>query len=184
MDGEPAWFHAIDEARQEWRTGQITQQGRRAQKPGVPAQERYGNALAPEVTVHPNGHDLVVAQATPELKGRIEGLPHFQRLGAETLTNRIANAIDVRPRLRHGDNRELRGGRLPHEQASHFPVSAVAGHDDDAAPVREQLLEQFVALGRVIEQLAGVGRVEGAKEIDAVERVLAEGSERSEEHTS
>ena len=135
------------------RTGQITQQGRRAQEPRVPPEKRHGHAIAAEMPVHENGHHLVVAQAPPDLKRRIERLPHFQRLGAQTLANRIANAIDVGARLRHGDDRELRGHGAPHQEASHLPVAAMAGHDDDAAPFGEESLEQFVALGRVIEQL-------------------------------
>ena len=34
------------------------------------------------------------------------------------------------------------GDGAPHQKAAHFPVAAVAGHDDDAAPFGEEVLEQ------------------------------------------
>ena len=118
----------------------------------MPPEERHGHAIAAQMPVHENGHHLVVAEAPPNLKRGIERLPHFQRLRAEPLANRIANAIDVGARLRHGDDRELRRHGAPHQEAAHLPVAAMAGHDDDAAPFGEEPLEQLVALGRVIEQ--------------------------------
>ena len=144
----------------------------------MPPEQRHAHAIAAEMPVHENGDHLVVAEPAPDLKRGIERLPHFERLRSKTLANGIADAIDVRARLRHGDDGQLRGHGAPHQEAAHLPVAAMSGHDDDAATFGEQPLEQLVALRCVIEQLFGVGRRERAKEIDAVERVGAEGGKR------
>ena len=178
VNREASWFYAIDEARQQRGAGQVAQQRRRSQEPRTPPQERHSHAIAAQMPVHKNGNHLVFAETPANLESGVERLPHFERIRPETLANGIPNAIDVGVRLCHRDDRELCGHGTAHQEASHLPIAAMAGHDDDAAPFGKQPLEKLVGLGRVIEQVWCVWRSESAKEIDAVERVGAEGCER------
>ena len=143
--GEPAGPAPLDRAGEHRRTGHVGHHERRAKEPCTSAEERDGDPIAAVVPIDQHRHDPVLAQAAPDLQRRVERLADLDRVSADLITDLAADPVDRGVGLRHRDDGQ-RQREHAEENPAHLPVAEMAGHQDDAAALGPQIVEE-AALG-------------------------------------
>jgi hypothetical protein len=93
------------------------------------------------VPVHEHCDDAIFREMTADLQRCIQRLAHLDRVGADPLADPEPDAVDLRVRFRHRDDRE-RQPEVAEEHAARFPVPEMPRDEDDPAPLRTEIVEE------------------------------------------